>query len=318
MMSFEGEGFEFLSGRIDLYQEAIDIFTIALNENSGFLALGLSNNSVVLRFLDSFEEYFRDTGSHEFYVWSLIFSDNGNFLFSGDNRGYIIQWDVKNKQKIKKFRVHEYNVRHFRIYENTLISGSIDGSIVFTDLDTLEEKKRIKLSHTCKFLLEESKDELMIGNYNGSLELLNLKTNKSQIFISDNSPLWSLIYFQENNSYLLGTENGEIIEFKDGKFIKFVKIGYKRISEMIFYQRRLVVVSFDEHLRILNPFNLEVLFERKIEVCRFTWILNFKNQYFITCGVGNKEFHIWEIKNPLNVLNVLKRKKDLNVHFCFK
>jgi WD40 repeat protein len=91
MKTTEGEGFEFLSGRIILYQELSDVYSTAINENSGFLALGLSNSSVVLRFLDSFEEYFRDTDSHESYVWSLIFSEDGNYFYSGDSNGYIIK-----------------------------------------------------------------------------------------------------------------------------------------------------------------------------------------------------------------------------------
>jgi WD40 repeat protein len=314
----KGEAFEFLSGRVFLHKELSDIYSIAVNEKSNFLALGLANNSVVLRHLDSFEEYFRDTKSHESYVWSLIFSEDGDYLFSGDNDGNIIKWNVKKKKLIQKFHPHEHNVRHFRIYENNLISASLDGNVIFTDMNTLKKKKTIDLTDSCKLLLNESKHELFIGKYNGTVDLLDLKTNENHNFYNGESSCWSLIYFQENDSYFFGTEMGNIIEFKDGKVIKNKEIGSKRISEMIFHEGRLVVVSMDEYLRILDPFTLDVLFVHKIDSCRFTWVLNVKNQYFITCGVSDQNFQIWYLNNSLNVLKVLKRKRDFNIHFCFK
>jgi WD40 repeat protein len=230
---------------------------------------------------------------------------------------------VEKKEKILKIKPHSDNVRHFSIYENKLISGSIDKHVVFLDVHSLKEKKRINISDSCKFLLNEDKHELMIGKYDGYVDLLNLKTNKSETILSKTkdklSAVWSLIYFQENDSYFFGTENGNIIELKNEKVIKCVNIGMNRISEMLFYKDKLVVVSFDQHLRILDPFTLEILFSKKINWLRFTWILNVKNQYFISCGVSGSSFQVWKLKpNHLNVLKVLKRKRDLNFHFHFE
>jgi WD40 repeat protein len=323
MTTTKGNGFEFLSGKIVHYQELDHISTMAVNENIGLLALGLSNlNSIVLRHLDNFEEYFRDTESHEDTIFCFIFSEDGNYLFSGDNLGYVIQWNVKKKELIKKFKPHVHNVRNFIFYENNLMSFSYDSEIVFTDLDTLEVKQKQKKHNSCCKLFYETKQELMIGTDIGNVEVLDIKTmtRKNEIDPKSKkcSAICSLIYFSEKDSYFFGTQFGYIIEIKDGKAIKNVEIANHKISDLLFHQGRLIVVSFDEHLRILNPFNLEILNERKIEGCRLTWILNVKNQYFITGGVGNKEFHIWEMKNPLNVLNVLKRKKNLNIHFYFE
>jgi WD40 repeat protein len=319
MDSVQKGGFEFLSENVVLHNESSEVYCVASNEHLNLLALGLVKNSVVILHLDSFEEYFRDTNSHDSYVWSLQFSQDGNYLFSGDNSGNIIQWNVKTKKLIKKFNPHTHNVRHFRIYGNDLISCSIDGDIVFTDIFTLEEQKRHKSCDNTKLLLDEFKHELMTALYNGNVEVLNLKTKETFNITIETSAVWALLHFQENDSYFFGMENGTIVEWKNGKIINNAKVGKNRISEIILYQGRLIVVSFDQHLRILDPFTLQVLFEKKIDGCRFTWILNVKNQYFITCGVSGEFFHVWYLeKSILNVLKVLKRKRDLNICFCFE
>jgi WD40 repeat protein len=45
---------------------------------------------------DSFEEYFCDNKSHEGYIWSLIFSQDGNYLFSGGTSSNGM-WKKKKK-----------------------------------------------------------------------------------------------------------------------------------------------------------------------------------------------------------------------------
>jgi hypothetical protein len=60
------------------------------------------------------------------------------------------------------------------------------------------------------------------------------------------------------------------------------------------------------------------LFEKKMAgYLKFTWILNVKNQYFVTCGVNGSCFHVWYL-NPMKVFQVLKRKRDLNIFFNFE
>jgi WD40 repeat protein len=318
MDSIQNGGFEFLSEIVILHKQSSEVFCATVNENINLLALGLENKSVVILHLDSFEEYFCGTNSHDSFVWSLQFSHDGNYLFSGDDSGNIIQWNVKTKELIKKFKPHTHNVRHFRINENDLISCSIDGDVVFTDMSTLNEKKRHKSSGNVKLLLDEFKQELMIAMY-GRVEVMDLKSYKTSKISLLKYSVWALLYYQENESYFFGLENGNIIEWKNGKIIKNVEIGNNRISEIILYKGRLIAVSFDQHLRILDPFTLKVLFEKQIKGCRFTWILNVKDQYFVTCGVGGDFFHVWYLKNNLlNVLQVLKRKRDLNICFRFE
>jgi WD40 repeat protein len=185
MISFGGgEGFEFFSGKFILHNETSFVYSIAVNEYSNLLAFGLFDNSVILRYLDSFEEYFRDTNSHEFYIWSLIFSDDGNYLFSGDSHGNIIKWDVKKKEMIQKFKPHSNIIRHFRIFENNLISSCANGYFVSTDVDTLKEKSRQYVNNFCKLLLNEPKHDFLIGKYNGYIGLLESTNNTRNICIS--------------------------------------------------------------------------------------------------------------------------------------
>jgi hypothetical protein len=182
----------------------------------------------------------------------------------------------------------------------------------------MKEKKRHYCYQTAKLLLDEFKQELMIGMCNAEIQVMQIKTKKFFTIKIAKSEIWSLIYFRENHSFFFGTGMGEIVEWKEGKLIKNVKIGKDRISEMIMYQGRLVVVSFDGCLRILDPLTLNVLFEKKMAgYLKFTWILNVKNQYFVTCGVNGSCFHVWYL-NPMKLFQVLKRKRDLNIFFNFE
>jgi WD40 repeat protein len=81
-------------------------------------------------------------------VCVLQFSKDGNYLFSGDNSGNIIMWNVKTKKK-----PHTSNVIDFRIYKNAIISCSFNGDVVFTNISTPKEKKH-KSSGNMKLLLD--------------------------------------------------------------------------------------------------------------------------------------------------------------------
>jgi hypothetical protein len=70
----------------------------------------------------------------------------------------------------------------------------------------MKEKKRHYCYQTAKLLLDEFKQELMIGMCNAEIQVMQIKTKKFFTIKIAKSEIWSLIYFRENHSFFFGRE----------------------------------------------------------------------------------------------------------------
>jgi WD40 repeat protein len=297
-----------------------EIYNISYSLEKNILALCLQNGMVHLLDLQTFERL-ATSKNHNAYIWCSTFTNDGKYLYTGDNSGKINKFEVDkmlNKEE-KSSVVHSFqfsmDIRCLLVYKNYVISASSDRLITLTDIETNEPSESFKILNIpcCMKLIE---DELFIVTDAGTLVVFNFISNEFRELENGIStkPVWSFIHLY-NGIQLFGDDVGQLSCRRNENWENLI-ISEDRISEMILYEEFLVILSFSGSLLFVDPIDFRVVFQYQ-ENCHFTQLLNYRNRYFITSGVGSKYLFIWYLSFVPQIIQMLKRQKLCDLHFHF-
>jgi WD40 repeat protein len=315
----EDKPFLFFTGIQKKYKVEDEVLCLAVKEKQNLLALGFDDSTVAIFYLDTFEVYFSGKNEHKTYIWSLEFTKNGDFLFSGDNSGVIIKWDVEKKCKVFQKKIHEENVRDIKVYHDRLISAGFDGKIKIFDVESMDLLEEFNTNEPCKLIIHQNK--IMSVDYYENLFSIDLKTKiiKMHPFLpveSGSISIWSICFSNKRNSFILGNNEGQLIEYKDDQIVKSKKVASDRISQILDYEGYLITCSFDQHIRIHDIDSFEELYSLQYDI-KFNSMILVNEKYLIASGLTSNSIVVINLKSSLEILKILNRKRDLNIQFHF-
>jgi WD40 repeat protein len=316
----EDKPFLFFTGIQKKYKAEDEVLCLAVKEKQNLLALGFDNGTVAICYLDTFEVYFSSKNDHKTYLWSLEFTKNGDFLFSGDKSGVIIKWDVEKKCKVFQKKIHKENVRDIKIYHDKLISAGDDGKIKILDVESMNLLEEFITNEPCKLIAHQNK--IMSVEYSENLFSIDLETKLIKMHpfrpveSGRSNSIWSICFSNERNSFILGNNEGQLIEYKDDQIIKSKKVATNRISQILVYEGYLISCSFDQHIRIHDIDSFEELYSLQYDI-KFNSMILVNEKYLIASGLTSNSIVVINLKSSLDMLKILNRKRDLNIQFHF-
>jgi WD40 repeat protein len=300
-----------------LFEE--EIYNISYSLEKNLIALGLQNGTIHILDLLTFETLASSILAHNSYIWCSTFTNDGKYLYTGDNSGKIIKTDIQRFLNNEKSNVHTIegtsDIRCLLTTKNCLISANSYGEITLLDIETNQQQETFKICDVpCSMKLMD--DELFITTASGTLVVLNFISKNVQVIENEISSkaVWSFIHLK-NGNILFGDDVGQI-SLKKNENWENLMISNDRVSEMIYYENFLVILSFSGSLLFVDPIDFRVIAEYT-ENCHFSRLLNFKNNYFITCGVGSRKLFIWYLSSVSKIIGMLKNQKVCDVHFHF-
>ena len=155
------------------------------------------------------------------------------------------------------------------------------------------------------------------------INLLNFKINDG-VQIIKNDSIYSIVPKNfENEIFFMGTEYGTVFEFDIKKQVILQKksIGdcnfYCRITEMILHRNLIFSISFDKTFRVLNPSNLDVLYEYKDDFSIFTSLKMIYPDVFVGLGMESDALIQWKFIEYLDILKLICIEKLLDCNFKF-
>eukprot|EP01080_Neovahlkampfia_damariscottae_P003767 gene3767-6655_t len=304
-----------------------EVSFLTSNSTKTLLAIGFITGKIQIKNFFTLETYFEYIG-HEHKILSLIFSKDGKNLYSGDNAGEIIQFNLDMRAIIFVGSGKGW-VRQLLIFENSLISIS-DSEVVFWNLLSYELEKTISCqNHGGNCINKNEKELILISYYDMSVVDLETKEMKkksslhkfSHKVMSSNRPN---IHFVSRRRY--GTSS--IFEFNmKNSEIRNITDDEKEHSNIYVKGNFLYLVREDGLIRVLDCLNFEELYKIETgEMIKYTWIDEIQNNLTIISlnqiikedGENEIDLKFVSVKNILNMKKVLTRGKDFNLNFRFR
>ena len=248
---------------IDAHEDFINSLIISKDEH--FLASGSSDNFVKIWLVQNDFEYLFQL-NHEAIVITISFSKNDSMLISAGEGEYIKIWDLADKTIINELPsdYSTFNAISLSPDYLTLAAGDSDGQIKIWNLKNpnLLSEPKILLKYQEKqiySLLFIDNSTLISGGGDGMIYVWDLNTfSKIAEFIGHKSTIKSLVFCEEYNTIISGSEDKEIriwdyqnegkmeieqlfpriiigsdaTEFKGSKFIEEGKELEKRIANI--------------------------------------------------------------------------------------
>ncbi len=140
-------------------------------------------------------------------VRSLAFSDNGNFIYSGREKGEIKVWDTNSSTLVKTLTGEDSTVTSLSIGKgNILASGFENGKIVLWDLNNYTQIKTIPVRSSSVESLRFSSDGKLLAcaPKDGNILILNVESGALVKSLIGGEGLTSL-KFKQNNLYLVAS-----------------------------------------------------------------------------------------------------------------
>jgi WD40 repeat protein len=299
-----------------------EIYRIEINHEKQLLFVGdiagtfrLFKWRIESNYFINFEIYMEKKNFHSNYIWYSTFSLDGKYLYTGDNDGKIVKWDVENSTEIHVFNVH-VDTRCLMIYKNYFISTSRDELLIFWDLESNEKKHSFTLAVYIKLFLNE--DELVILTADGKVMIMDL--NNFEIIFTmaiSTSALWSFLVL-ENGDYLVGDNDGCLHLFNRNtkKNLPISNIKSGRISHLMYFRGEIVSVSISRRLTFHDPISLTELRYYDTDSNTSTMV-NLFDKIFLTAGMGSEKMKIWFLWESTKMIKMLKKKKILDISFDF-
>eukprot|EP01080_Neovahlkampfia_damariscottae_P008110 gene8110-12571_t len=299
-----------------------NICVIAVSEKKQIMALGLEDGSIIIKQTNNFETIF-NKNKHNSFICSLLFTDDGNFLFSGDRNGTIIKWNLEKKNWSHIFtKAHQnYIVTDMKIFGNYLITCGFDSFVIFWNLKNYckitsfsYHGEQFSVMYICPI-----KEYLFIGTNEGTLLIIDLKDFKIVDTVKvENSGIWSIVPSPKDISLYFGTDSGYLYQYFDDGSILSSKIHDNRISEMTSFQNHIVSVSVDYTLKMTEFKSMKVILEKKQSNFHFTGLQKLENKYILTCGVNSPKLGIWSICGQFQLYFFFSKNKKADMYFYFK
>lgn len=124
------------------------IRSIAVNQQLGEIALGLSDNTIRILGLEDYKQKYR-INAHKLSVFSITYNPLNNHLISASRDAYIKSWNALNHYEMEQSVVaHMFAINSLSISPNRdfFVTGSMDKSIKVWDLKTFRLLKVIDRS----------------------------------------------------------------------------------------------------------------------------------------------------------------------------
>jgi WD40 repeat protein len=311
--------------KVDFISCTNDVFRIEINTQKQLLFIGCESGKItllewnILGSTISFESYVENSLEYLHYIWYSAFSPNGKYLYTGDDSGKIVKWDVEKKMKIHEFEKNK-DTRCLIIYNNYFISSSEDQFLIFWDLETNEKKHSFKLAVFTKMYLNG--DELIILKQDGELMIMNLNNFEIisvQSFPNESKALWSFL-IMKNGDYLVGDDVGNIFQYKrgsdDSPYLIHKDESKKRFSHLMYFRSEIVSIGMSQCLKFHDPISLEVL--RSYDTgSSTTTLVNISDKIFLTCGVNSNQIKIFHLREIPKIVELFDKKKKMDVYFHF-
>ena len=156
--------------------------TMAVNPNLGVYALGFSDNSIKI-FSFKKNQLLFNIYAHQNSIFTLAFSNDGRFLFSGSRDAHLKVWDCEND-----FSLYKSIVAHMFAINN--IQFNDDGTL----FATCSMDKSIKIWDAHNLTLLKVIDKARFAGHGTSVNKLLWKSNSTILSASDDKNIvaWNL------------------------------------------------------------------------------------------------------------------------------
>ncbi len=124
------------------------IRSIAINRELGEMALGLSDNSIIILSLDDYSQKYK-INAHTLSVFSVVYNPVNNMLISASRDAHIKRWNSIDHYTLdQSIPAHMYAINSLAISPDSrfFVSASMDKSIKVWDLDNFQLLKVIDKS----------------------------------------------------------------------------------------------------------------------------------------------------------------------------
>lgn len=237
-----------------------EIFSIALNPNENFLAVGGKFKGI--RIYDyKTGKLIKVLKSHSSVVLDLAFSSNGLYLISGSADKSAKIWRSSDWELLDTIKTHHQSVHAVQIIqengENFAITAGDDKKLSKYSIKQHKTIKTIKMKNKLRYLANSSKDIALCGK-GKEITILDYNLNK----------IHTLPYSQNKPSGLSYSSNGKLLIA--GSSNNNVKVYDASMD----YQE---ITTFRKH----NNLTMAVAF--------------IDNQTAVSAGGNNKEIYIWDI-----------------------
>ncbi|KAF2075647.1 hypothetical protein CYY_003070 [Polysphondylium violaceum] len=183
------------------------------NINNKLLACGTKKGDIFVYDLIDMKRVAHLRG-HNTKVKDLIFSTKvANCLYSADNEGNVIQWDVSNpKQKVKRFRADSKSLSWMAINKESTILATCDHDVKLWDLSSLEmltkfsahqsEIKDICFSSDSQYIFTTSGDRY-ICVWSASPSKEQQESSKPLLTLTSESQIRSINTYHINKQHII-------------------------------------------------------------------------------------------------------------------
>lgn len=179
-----------------------------LSENE--LACGLGDGSINIWDLN-YHKKTKTIEAHKKNVSCLKLTSDLNRLISGSGDMMIKVWDSRTHTLIRELAGHTDSITCLEItFDENLLSGSIDMSLILWNLNTGERLRQIMLDSYLHCLKRISDDFLVIGSGNGRIIIFDLKIFQQIKTYPAHSRYVTDLTLLSNGNLLTASANGQI------------------------------------------------------------------------------------------------------------
>ena len=303
------------------------VSVITTNTKKSLLAIAFISGKLLIKNLNTFETKI-ERYTHNSKILSLIISNDGNSVFSSDISGFLINFNLKN-QETKLVGSGNGRIKQLLINEENLISVC-DSEVIFWDLQSFEKQNRLSFPNNGWNCINNTENELiLISCYD--VFLVDLKTKELKKKISLNKFNDKIISSNHQNCFLVSRRRyglSSIFEFDtSNSMIKNITQDESDYSNIYIHENLLYIVREDGLIRIADSSSLEILYKLEFgnsikssfinESEKNVTIVSYQ-QNTLEDGENEITFNFLAIVKLLDVIKILKRKRDLNLNFRFR
>jgi len=182
-----------------ILSSAVELETSDVSANGQFLALAHDDNVIRVFSLEN-GQLLHTLRSHSDSIQTVSFNHDGSRLLSGSWGEYVILWDIKTGQVLKKKKMPE-TVMHAYFSangENIILSIDEVGLFIY---DAKISKKPHRFDVNDKLKISQNK-EFLIGQNDDGVSIIDLK-NKELLFNAPENAYDSDMYFSKDNTLVV-------------------------------------------------------------------------------------------------------------------
>lgn len=166
------------------------------------------------------------------YIYALEAADDNRYLLSGDDRGDIILWDLKNASVKKRFYGHQKAVNALSFFVNSyrFASASDDGRVIIWEWQT-KDPKRSKIfkpfdgAGATALVISPNGKYLAAGSTDKMIKLYEFRGKDTPVFsLEGHKGRITKLCFTKNSRYLVSSSDDNTIRIWDLEQMEAIKI----------------------------------------------------------------------------------------------